>query len=352
MPTLKLPDGLERKPKGRSVPGAVVSRRLAGSLSTASGVPRVQDLQERFRRHLHGGSEELFCECTGCRFDILWESGGPPTDGASLVGGGRGVCGGGLAVGRDGDGNGAVSVSGQHVPVNAVFARGRGGRDFSHPIEMNGILLGVAVVRLSQRERMNGKTRGTAARQDRGDAVSDVAHFQRATMLLRLVIHDAVSATLAELRAEELAQARNETASFERKSRGRRGKLQCVVLQPPRLANGCGPGSGIPAVVSLILDFVRASYRQPISLKDFARDHELNPSYLSTAFSSNVGVPFKKFLTDLRLEKARELLRDPMKKISDVAAAVGYTNQNQFMAVFKAAAGVSPSAFRKSEASK
>lgn len=319
------------------VPVAGVSGKLAESFSVSSGAFRVQDIQERFRRQLDGGSEVLFRELTGLRYEILWESGGTPTRGASLVSRQNG----------EHDGNGHSSVPGQLPVTDRVSACCRGVRKFSHPIEVDGIRLGVAIVRVSQRELMKGMTRGTLASPRSGDAAKDGAQFQRATMLLRLIVHDAVAATLGELRSEELARARREAASAERKSRRRRGGVQRVVLRPPRLASDRQGGSGIPAVVSLILDFVHAAYPQPISLKDFARDHELNPSYLSTAFSSNVGVPFKKFLTDFRMKKARELLQNPTTKISDVAAAVGYTNQNRFLAVFKAATGVSPVAFRK-----
>ena len=352
MPALKPAERFEGKRKGRLVPVADATRKLAESLSVSSGAFRVQDIQERFRRNLNGGSEELFREFTGLRFEILWEACGLLAEGASLVAG-RGsercACDRGRLASERGE-NGALTVPGQQPPTSRVCACYRGAQNFSHPIEMDGLRLGVAVVQASQREPMKGKACSTVVSYDRGDAANGGAQFQRATMLLQLVVHDAVAATLAELRSEELARARDQVASVERKSRRRPRGLQRAILQPSHLAGERQERSGIPAVVSLILDFVHAAYPQPISLKDFARDHELNPSYLSTAFSSNVGVPFKKFLTDFRVKKAGELLRNPTAKISEVAAAVGYTNQNRFLAIFKAATGVSPSAFRRGEA--
>jgi AraC-like DNA-binding protein len=73
----------------------------------------------------------------------------------------------------------------------------------------------------------------------------------------------------------------------------------------------------------------------------------MNPAYLSGLFSKAVGLPFRSYLKELRLEKARTLLADPLKRISEIARVVGYTDSNRFRLDFKALNGLSPSAWRQ-----
>jgi len=73
----------------------------------------------------------------------------------------------------------------------------------------------------------------------------------------------------------------------------------------------------------------------------------LNAAYLSTLFSRHVRLPFKAYLTDIRLEKARVLLSDTGMNISDIAHAVGYASENRFRIAFKQATGLSPKLWRE-----
>jgi two-component system response regulator YesN len=96
-----------------------------------------------------------------------------------------------------------------------------------------------------------------------------------------------------------------------------------------------------------MLDYIHAGYSGPISLKQFASEAHMNPAYLCTLFSQSVGVSFKRYLINLRMEKARELLRDPGNHIADIAYAVGYADPNRFFAAFKGHTGTSPTLWRK-----
>ena len=72
----------------------------------------------------------------------------------------------------------------------------------------------------------------------------------------------------------------------------------------------------------------------------------MNASYLSSLFAGTMGVHFPRYLNEFRLAKAMELLRDPLCRICDVAAATGYTSPNHFNNVFKTMVGVPPSVWR------
>lgn len=109
------------------------------------------------------------------------------------------------------------------------------------------------------------------------------------------------------------------------------------------LALGAGYGNEL---IARVVDHIHANYQRPLSLHECASLVRLSPVYLSGLFSRTVGVPFKTYLTDLRLEKARQLLQDPARRVSEVAFAVGYRDANRFRLAFKNVTGVSPARWR------
>lgn len=100
-------------------------------------------------------------------------------------------------------------------------------------------------------------------------------------------------------------------------------------------------------MVRRMLDYLCQNYASPLQLQDLARAMKLNPAYVSYLFSSTTGVTFHHYLEGLRLARAKELLRDPLRRISEIAQAVGYANPNHFRSVFRARVGVSPSSWRQ-----
>lgn len=72
----------------------------------------------------------------------------------------------------------------------------------------------------------------------------------------------------------------------------------------------------------------------------------MNPSYLSTLFSQTTGVTFHHYLEQVRLARAKELLRDPRRRIWEAARATGYASPDAFRHAFRAREGLSPEAWR------
>jgi len=105
-------------------------------------------------------------------------------------------------------------------------------------------------------------------------------------------------------------------------------------------------GSHAQKIVDAMLDYVHQHYLRPISLDDLASAMNMNASYLSALFSQTTGVTFHHFLEEVRLSKARELLRDPRNRIGEVARAAGYASPDAFRHAFKAHEGLSPEAWR------
>lgn len=91
-----------------------------------------------------------------------------------------------------------------------------------------------------------------------------------------------------------------------------------------------------------------ARFHEDFCLADYAQDCHMSPCWFTRLFHRQMGVSPQQYLTGIRVNKARELLRSSSYNIGEVAALVGYQNPLYFSRIFKAHTGLSPSAYRKS----
>lgn len=105
-------------------------------------------------------------------------------------------------------------------------------------------------------------------------------------------------------------------------------------------------GSGRTAVQE-VLRYIDKNYMQDLSLGEISELVHLNPNYFCEVFKREVGVTFKEYLTNRRMEKAKELLKNPAFKLNEVAALTGYSDARHFGKSFKRLTGVTPKEYRK-----
>ena len=83
-------------------------------------------------------------------------------------------------------------------------------------------------------------------------------------------------------------------------------------------------------------EYIRENFcNEEISLKTVAASVNLSPNHFSTIFSQEVGKTFVEYLTLVRMEKAKELLRNSTMKTSVIAFEVGYRDAHYFSYIFK-----------------
>ena len=100
--------------------------------------------------------------------------------------------------------------------------------------------------------------------------------------------------------------------------------------------------------IFLIKDYINKCYmNETLSVKDISEHVYLSASYVCTFFKNETGLTLNQYLTEYRMEKAKQLLGDPRFKITDIASKVGYSDSNYFGKSFKKYAGVSPSEYRE-----
>ena len=101
-------------------------------------------------------------------------------------------------------------------------------------------------------------------------------------------------------------------------------------------------------VLADALELIRSSYQRDITLSDVAEAIHISPYYLSHIFKEELGFTFLEYLTNVRMEYAKQMLVNTKKSITDIAQSVGYNDAGYFSKVFKKQCGVTPNAYRKS----
>ncbi len=97
-----------------------------------------------------------------------------------------------------------------------------------------------------------------------------------------------------------------------------------------------------------IMNYIQANY-QGIALGDIAAHFHLSEPYLSKYIHDKSGKTFGDLLINIRLKKAKTLLRNGNMTVENVAMAVGYPNVEHFNRVFKKKMGMTPVQYRKGE---
>ncbi|WP_194287352.1 response regulator [Gracilibacillus oryzae] len=96
--------------------------------------------------------------------------------------------------------------------------------------------------------------------------------------------------------------------------------------------------------------YIDKNYSNDISLEKVASIVKMNPSYFSILFKEEVGLSYIKYITKIRIDKAKLKLKEG-KSIAEVSEEVGYLNHRYFSELFKKMTGLTPGQFKKQQKS-
>lgn len=101
-------------------------------------------------------------------------------------------------------------------------------------------------------------------------------------------------------------------------------------------------------VMEEILALFHRDFREELRVSDLARRAGMSECWFIRSFKARTGMTPQRYLTNIRLGQARELLRSSTLNIGEIAAVCGYENALYFSRIFRKYTGVSPKAFRES----
>lgn len=84
-----------------------------------------------------------------------------------------------------------------------------------------------------------------------------------------------------------------------------------------------------------------------IEIETYAKEHHMSTCWFIRSFKEYAGMPPGKYLTEIRIKKAKELLESTDYSIGEIGGIIGYENPLYFSRIFKKTAGVSPAEYRK-----
>ena len=101
-------------------------------------------------------------------------------------------------------------------------------------------------------------------------------------------------------------------------------------------------------VVDAVKQYIEENFADDeLSLNSMASHVNFSPNHLSMIFSQQTGNTLIKYLTDYRMNKAKEFLKCTNKKSSEISLMVGYKDPHYFSYLFKKTQGVTPTQFRE-----
>jgi two-component system response regulator YesN len=107
-------------------------------------------------------------------------------------------------------------------------------------------------------------------------------------------------------------------------------------------------GQPYAGVIRRAKEYIDCHYADPgLSLNEVANQVNHSASHFSSLFSQETGQTFKDYVTEVRIKKAKELLRTSTLRAAEIADLVGYSDPHYFSVAFKKNTGVSPTEFRQ-----
>ncbi len=102
---------------------------------------------------------------------------------------------------------------------------------------------------------------------------------------------------------------------------------------------------------SLILravEYIKENYKRELTLEEVSKEVNISPHYFSKLFKDEMGENFIDYLTSLRINTAKEIMKSSLMSVKEICYEIGYGDPNYFSRIFKKAVGVTPTEYRDS----
>ena len=180
------------------------------------------------------------------------------------------------------------------------------------------------------------------------DDTKTVDHLQRCAILLFHSMEKQLQSK--DIRMEEVC-GKNPLVYIEMiKNRNDAASIEGIFTQeviPAVLSHyQCSVSKEGDKIVQEVMKLINIHYEQTLSLHHIAVSYYMNPDYLSRIFKRTTGRSFVDYLTEIRIAKAKELMKASTYKNYEIAQMVGYEDYRYFSQIFKRKMGVTIGEYR------
>jgi two-component system response regulator YesN len=99
-------------------------------------------------------------------------------------------------------------------------------------------------------------------------------------------------------------------------------------------------------IVRQSMQYIRDNLKQPLTVEQCAKQANLSAGYFSNVFKKVVGMTVQQFITQERIERAKQMLIEDY-QVQEISDALSYEHRRYFSEVFKKVTGMTPSEFRQ-----
>lgn len=101
------------------------------------------------------------------------------------------------------------------------------------------------------------------------------------------------------------------------------------------------------SIIEMARDYIKLNFSRDLSLDEVSRAVNISPYYFSKIFKDGTGENFIEYVTNIRIDKAKELLGNPEYSMKEICSMIGYSDPNYFSRSFKKNVGVTPTEYRE-----
>lgn len=96
-----------------------------------------------------------------------------------------------------------------------------------------------------------------------------------------------------------------------------------------------------------VVEYIRCHLGDAVRLPDLCRVANLGPRQLSVAFRKTMGMTPHQYVTRVRIDEAKRLLKDRGLPLAEIALSLGFASQSHFTQVFRAVTGTTPKRYQR-----
>jgi len=100
-------------------------------------------------------------------------------------------------------------------------------------------------------------------------------------------------------------------------------------------------------MITSVKRYIDKHYAKDISLATLSNEFFIHPIYLSRLFKEKMGVNYLDYVTELRMTRAKEMMKNPTLKVYEIGQMVGYDSPSYFSKLFKSVTGMTPKEYKE-----